>query len=86
LERPSLSKPDRNPITVVSLVAPHRTNEPPGLSKRTLDNSATGKELVGLVTHLSFCAGWPAANSAVPILCKALDEADAPNSGQGMQE
>jgi 4-carboxymuconolactone decarboxylase len=33
--------------------------------------------LVELVTHLAFYAGWPTANSAVPILRKVFEEADA---------
>jgi 4-carboxymuconolactone decarboxylase len=31
-----------------------------------------------MVTHLAFYAGWPVANSAIPILRKAFEEAEAP--------
>jgi 4-carboxymuconolactone decarboxylase len=34
-------------------------------SPRAIDNGVTANELVGLVTHLAFCAGWPNAPSAV---------------------
>jgi 4-carboxymuconolactone decarboxylase len=75
-ERPGLSKRDRSLITVASLVALYRTNELPGHFKRALDNSVTREELVELVTHLAFYAGWPVANAAVPILRQAFKTAD----------
>jgi 4-carboxymuconolactone decarboxylase len=73
-ERPGLSKRDRSLITVASLVALYRHNELPGHVKRALDNGVTGEELVELVTHLAFYAGWPAANTAVPVLRKAFQD------------
>jgi len=75
-ERPGLSKRDRSLITVASLVALYRTNELPGHVKRALDNGVTREELVELVTHLAFYAGWPVANSAVPILRQIFHDAD----------
>ncbi|GAU80139.1 carboxymuconolactone decarboxylase family protein [Bosea sp. BIWAKO-01] len=76
-ERPGLSKRDRSLITVASLVALYRTNELPGHVRRALGNGVTADELTELVTHLAFYAGWPTANSAIPVLRKALDEAGA---------
>jgi 4-carboxymuconolactone decarboxylase len=76
-ERPGLSKRDRSLITVASLVALYRHNELPGHVKRALDNGVTREELVELVTHLAFYAGWPVANTAVPILRKAFKDADS---------
>jgi 4-carboxymuconolactone decarboxylase len=38
-------------------------------------NGVTREELVELVTHLAFYAGWPVANSAVPILRRAFADA-----------
>jgi len=75
-ERPGLSKRDRSLITVASLVALYRTNELPGHVKRALDNGVTRAELAELVTHLAFYAGWPVANSAVPILRQVFNAAD----------
>jgi 4-carboxymuconolactone decarboxylase len=72
-ERSGLSKRDRSLITVASLVALYRTNELPGHVKRALDNGVAREELVELVTHLAFYAGWPVANSAIPILRKAFE-------------
>lgn len=76
-ERPGRSKRDRSLITVASLVALYRTNELPGHVKRALDNGVAREELVELVTHLAFYAGWPVANSAAPILRTAFANADA---------
>ncbi len=74
-ERPGLSKRDRSLITVASLVALYRTNELPGHVKRALANGVTREELVELVTHLAFYGGWPVANSAIPVLRQAFQDA-----------
>src|SRR5690349_15333096 len=66
-ERPGLSKRDRSLITVATLVAPYRTNELPFHLKRALENGVTRDELVELITHLAFYAGWPPASTAVGI-------------------
>ena len=73
-ERPGLSKRDRSLVTVAALVASYRHNELPGHVARALENGVTREELAELVTHLAFYAGWPAANTAVPILRKAFLE------------
>jgi 4-carboxymuconolactone decarboxylase len=73
-ERPGLSPRDRSLITVASLVALYRTNELPHHVQRALDNGVTRDELVELITHLAFYAGWPVASSAVPILRKAFQD------------
>jgi 4-carboxymuconolactone decarboxylase len=71
-ERPGLSKRDRSLITVASLVAGYRHNELPGHVERALAHGVTREELAELVTHLAFYAGWPAANTAVPVLRKVF--------------
>ena len=71
-ERPGLSKRDRSLITVAALVSGYRHNELPGHLARALANGVTREELVEMVTHLAFYAGWPTANSAVPILRAAF--------------
>jgi 4-carboxymuconolactone decarboxylase len=73
-ERPGLSKRDRSLITVATLVALYRHNELPGHVRRALDNGVTREELTELVTHLAFYAGWPVANTAIPVLRKAFQE------------
>ena len=75
-ERPGLSKRDRSLITVATLVAMYRTNELPFHLKRALENGVTKDELVELITHLAFYAGWPPASSAVGIARQLFAEAD----------
>lgn len=64
-ERPGLSKRDRSLITVAALTALYRQNELPFHLRRALENGVTKEELVELITHLAFYAGWPAANTAI---------------------
>ena len=74
-ERPGLSKRDRSLITVATLVALYRTNELPFHLKRALENGGSKDELIELVTHLAFYAGWPTASSAVTIAQRVFQEA-----------
>ncbi|MCX7863688.1 MAG: carboxymuconolactone decarboxylase family protein [Novosphingobium sp.] len=76
-ERPGLSKRDRSLITVATLIALCRLNELPFHMGRALENGVTRDELVEMITHLAFYAGWPAANSAVGIAAKLFAELDA---------
>jgi 4-carboxymuconolactone decarboxylase len=64
-ERPGLSQRDRSLITVAALVALYRTNELPSHLRRALENGVTQDELVELITHLAFYAGWPSAMTAM---------------------
>jgi len=73
--RPGLSPRDRSLITVATLVALYRTNELPFHLGRALENGVTRDELIELVTHLAFYAGWPAANTAVGVARKVFSEA-----------
>ena len=73
-ERPGLSKRDRSLITVAALVAGYRTNELPFHLSRAIENGVTKDELIELITHLAFYAGWPAASTAVAIARKVFAE------------
>jgi 4-carboxymuconolactone decarboxylase len=73
-ERPALSKRDRSLITVATLVAGYRTNELPFHLKLALQNGVTKEELIELITHLAFYAGWPPASSAVAIARQVFSE------------
>ena len=66
-ERPQLSKRDRSLVTVSALIAGYRTNELPFHLGRALENGVTRDELVEVITHLAFYAGWPAANTGLEI-------------------
>jgi len=72
-ERPGLSKRDRSLITVAALVALYRPEQLPGHLRRAVDNGLTQDELVEVITHLAFYAGWPAAMSAVGIAKKIFE-------------
>ncbi len=73
-KRPGLSPRDRSLVTVATLVALYRTNELPFHLKRALENGVTKDELVELITHLAFYAGWPTASTAVGIARRVFEE------------
>jgi 4-carboxymuconolactone decarboxylase len=73
-ERPELSKRDRSLITVATLIALYRTNELPFHLGRALENGVTREELIEVITHLAFYAGWPTANTAVTIARRVFEE------------
>jgi 4-carboxymuconolactone decarboxylase len=75
--RPGLSPRDRSLATVSALIALYRPDELTFHMGRALDNGVTWDELVELVTHLAFYAGWPSAHSAVVALQKVKDARDS---------
>ena len=66
-ERPGLSPRDRSVITVSSLVSLNRTEQLPFHLRRALDNGVTKDELIEMITHLAFYAGWPCTMSAIML-------------------
>ena len=72
--RPGLSKRDRSLITVATLVALYRTSQLPSHLGRALDNGVGKDELIELITHLAFYAGWPNAMSAIAIAKHVFDD------------
>jgi 4-carboxymuconolactone decarboxylase len=74
-ERPGLSKRDRSLITVAALVTAYRPQQMTFHMKRALENGVTRDELVELVTHLAFYAGWPSAVTAAEVLATLDDDA-----------
>jgi len=71
-ERPQLSKRDRSLITVSSLISLNRTEQLPFHLNKALENGVTPEELIEVITHLAFYAGWPNAMSAVAIAKELL--------------
>ncbi len=63
-ERPQLSKRDRSLITCAALVALGKTEQMNFHFPRAIENGVTEDELIELITHLAFYAGWPNAMSA----------------------
>ena len=64
-ERPQLSKRDRSLITCAALVALGKTEQMSFHFPRAIENGMTRDEIVELITHLAFYAGWPSAMSAM---------------------
>lgn len=77
-ERPGLSKRDRSLITVAALVTAYRPNQMPFHMQRAIENGVTREELVELVTHLAFYAGWPSAVTAADVLGSLTTDTTAP--------
>jgi len=73
-ERPGLSKRDRSLITVSALVALYRTEQLGFHLRRAIENGVTEDELVEVVTHLAFYAGWPNAMTAITMAKDLFDE------------
>jgi len=53
----------------------YRINELPFHLKRALENGLSREELIEVITHLAFYAGWPTASTALPIAKRVFDEA-----------
>ena len=76
-KRPGLSPRDRSLITVATLVAGYRVNELPFHLKYALQNGVARDELIELITHLAFYAGWPCASTATAIARRVFEETGA---------
>jgi 4-carboxymuconolactone decarboxylase len=74
-ENTTLSPRDRSLVTITSLISLYRTNEMPFHLRRALENGVTRDEIIEIITHLAFYAGWPPAMTALQIVRKIFDEA-----------
>jgi 4-carboxymuconolactone decarboxylase len=66
-ERPELSKRDRSLATVAALVALNRPEQLRYHLAFALENGVHKEELIEVITHLAFYAGWPCAMGAIQI-------------------
>ncbi|HEY2517758.1 MAG TPA: carboxymuconolactone decarboxylase family protein [Polyangiaceae bacterium] len=64
-ERPQLSKRDRSLITCAALIATGKSEQMSFHFPNAIKNGVTREEIVEMITHLAFYAGWPNAMSAV---------------------
>ena len=71
-ERKQLSKRDRSLVTISALTALYRPDQLRGHLHRALDNGVTKEEIIEVITHLAFYAGWPNAVSAVGVAREVL--------------
>jgi len=65
--RQALSPKERSLVTVASLVTSDSTEQLVYHLGRAKDNGATEQELIEVITHLAFYAGWPRAMAAMAV-------------------
>lgn len=75
-ENTALSPRDRSLVTITSLISLYRINELPFHLKRALENGVTKDEIIEIITHLAFYAGWPPAMTAMQIARKVFEDSD----------
>lgn len=66
-ERKDLSPRERSLITVSSLITGGNTEQLGFHLNKAKENGLTEKELIEVITHLAFYAGWPKAMSAIMV-------------------
>ncbi len=74
-ERPELSKRDRSLITVAALVALNRPDQLRFHLAKALENGLTKPQLIEVITHLAFYAGWPNAVTAITTAKEVFSKA-----------
>ncbi len=65
--RPELSQWDRSLVTVSALIAMNRPDQLRAHLARARDNGVTQDEVIEVITHLAFYAGWPNAMTAIAV-------------------
>jgi 4-carboxymuconolactone decarboxylase len=73
-ERKQLHKRDRSLITVAALITLSRPDQLRGHLWRALDNGVTREEIIEVITHLAFYAGWPSAGTAAEVAKQVFQE------------
>jgi len=66
-ERKELTHRDRSLITVAALIMGGNTEQLPFHLNKARENGLTETELIEVITHLAFYAGWPKAMSAITV-------------------
>jgi len=74
-ERPELSKRDRSLVTVAALIALNRPEQLRFHLNKALENGLKKEELIEVITHLAFYAGWPNAMNAIMIAKEVFSKA-----------
>jgi 4-carboxymuconolactone decarboxylase len=65
--RPGLSQRDRSLATVSALIAMNRPDQLRSHMARARTNGVTDAEVIEMITHLAFYAGWPSAVTAIGV-------------------
>ena len=76
--RTDLTARDRSLVTIAALAAAGETDALGGEINRGFAGGLTRDEITEAITHIAFYAGWPRAQSALPVLSRAFSGA-----GQG---
>jgi 4-carboxymuconolactone decarboxylase len=71
-KRPGLGMRDRSLITITTLIALARVNELRPHLGIAITNGVTKEEIIEVITHLAFYAGWPAAMTALGVAREVL--------------
>jgi 4-carboxymuconolactone decarboxylase len=73
-ETPGLSKRDRSIVTVAVNTALYRTEQLRSHVNRALDNGVTKEEIVQIITHVTFYAGWPTGVNGAAVASEVFQE------------
>ena len=73
-ERPGLSKRDRSLATVAALIAMNRPDQLRSHLALARTNGVTEAELVEVITHMAFYAGWPAGVAATTVAKEVFEK------------
>jgi 4-carboxymuconolactone decarboxylase len=76
-ERRDLSKRDRSLVTVAALIALNRPEQLRFHLGKALDNGLKKEELIEVITHLAFYAGWPSSMTAIMVAKELFSKRDA---------
>lgn len=69
-----MSPRDRSLVTVTTLAALYRIEQLGFHPRRALESGLTPDELVEVITHFAFYAGWPNAMTAITQLKDIVEE------------
>lgn len=72
--RGGLAKRDRSLVTVSALITRGNIAQLKSHFNRALTNGVRPVEIVEIVTHLAFFAGWPNAMSSVPVMAQVFTD------------
>jgi len=76
-ERKELSKRDRSLATVAALIALNRPEQLRFHLGKALENGLKKEELIEVITHLAFYAGWPNAMNAIFVAKELFSKKEA---------
>jgi 4-carboxymuconolactone decarboxylase len=65
--RDELTPRDRSLITVAALITGGNTEQLPFHMNKARENGLSETELIEVITHLAFYAGWPKSMSAITV-------------------